>query len=73
MTIHPRINNGTYELTKREQRGTDQFRVRLHVPEDPGQRAYQFPFVFKIAIVSAILAGVFPQPLRGVEFWGVGR
>src|ERR1019366_3308958 len=71
--IHPRIIKGTCWLAKRQQPGSDQLRVGLHIPEDPGQSGDQFVLAGEVAIMLSIFAGVLPQPLGGVEFGRVGR
>lgn len=59
-TIHPRINNGTLWLTKREDGGADQFWIRLHFSEDAGQGGDEFGLGGKVAIVGSVLSGVLP-------------
>src|SRR3990167_5591628 len=72
-TIHPRINRGTYWLTKREEAGTDEFWVGLNFSEDARQGGDQFCRVGEVAIVGSILSGILPEPLGGVELRRIGR
>ena len=66
-SIHPRIIKGTLWLTKRQQPGSDQLWIRLHIPEDAGQSGEQFPWAGEVAIMGSIFACVLPQPLGGIE------
>ena len=65
--IHPRIIKGTLWLTKRQQPGSDQLWIRLHIPEDAGQSGEQFPWAGEVAIMGSIFACVLPQPFGGIE------
>ena len=66
-TIHPRIIKGTLWLTKRQQPGSDQLWIRLHIPVDAGQSGEQFPWAGEVAIMGSIFACVLPQPFGGIE------
>jgi len=71
--IQARIMNRTCRSTKREEIRADQFRVGLHLSEDPRQGAHQLCFGREVPIVGPVFPSVLPEPLDRVKLGRVRR